>query len=321
MTALHQLPLALAATLAATAPAQAFRDTFRYPDGNAVPGWTAQTGSFSVLNGQLLLTTGASEWSFLTRDGLSAKNCVLDGEFYYGSGLQFGGLAARHQGGTNPTVTGKIQTGAGTPGFGRLYLYNWPGTSIFADVPNGTFSAFLRLLVVGSQAWLQVDADKNQVYEQTLGPHALTVDAPGRVGVSAYGTTILDNFEFFDAVLRERAGSTPRIGRTYQMDFHSADPGRTYVGMASLTNTGIPLGDRTIPLGADSLLELSLSLGGNLGLVGTTDGNGVGAPRLVLPYQPSLVGLGIYLAVVTLDPTMPGGVRSISNEHHVQVRG
>ena len=87
------------AVLASPLASQTFIDGFNYPNGPVVPGWTQQRGAWQVINGHIGITSDAL-WSYITKDGLSPKNCVLDGEFFYvGAGVHFGGLTSRHPGG------------------------------------------------------------------------------------------------------------------------------------------------------------------------------------------------------------------------------
>ena len=73
---------------------------------------------------------------------------------------------------------------------------------------------------------------------------------------------------------------------------------------------------RTIPLSADHLLTLSVS--GLLPHVfqnyfGWLDGWGRGTASIDIPPWPALIGLRIHSAFITLDPTSPLGIKSISN--------
>src|SRR5690606_4088752 len=133
----RSLAAALTALVAPLA-APTDRDDFNYPNGTAIPGWTQQRGVWQVINGRIATTSGAT-WSYITKDGIVARNCVLDGDFYFvGSGVQFAGLTARHQGGNQDAnlLMVKIQNNGGANDFDRIFGYERPGASLFADIPG-----------------------------------------------------------------------------------------------------------------------------------------------------------------------------------------
>ena len=81
---------------------------------------------------------------------------------------------------------------------------------------------------------------------------------------------------------------------------------------------GIPIGGgQFIPLGLDPLLDLSLGVGGSLGLVGITDANGVGTPTLQIPNLTALVGVSFHAAGVTAGSG--GSIGNISNNHYIKI--
>lgn len=103
--------------LAASAiPAQQYTETFTLPNGPTIPGWTAHNnGNWSIVNGRLTKSGGGSP-DFLTKDGFTALNSVLDLEVFYGSvpGVQHGALTSRHPGTSalTPILYAKIQDNA-----------------------------------------------------------------------------------------------------------------------------------------------------------------------------------------------------------------
>jgi hypothetical protein len=315
--------LLLAALIASPVSAQVFEDTFPYPNGPVIPGWTARTGVWTVTN-QRIRTTSGSVWSYITKDGFTLKDCVMDGDFYFvGAGTQFAGLTARHQGGTTDSnlLMCKIQNNSGLPDFDRVYIYERPSPSLFADIPGGTLSARLRMIVLDAQCWLLVDANTDGVFEQTVGPMTLpTMLNAGLVGMNGFQTSEMDNFKLYDAVLIGAPGSTPKIGTTYQMQLRAAQPqGTLFVCAASFGAAGIPIDTRKIPLSVDALLLMSFSAPGLFSFVGMLDGQGNGAPSIHLPNDPSLVGLSLHVAGMTFVGTAPSGIANISNNHYITI--
>jgi hypothetical protein len=147
-----------------------------------------------------------------------------------------------------------------------------------------------------------------------------THNAAGRVGAvtgnsPGIGVSELDNFAFFDAVLVAQPGTQARIGSSYQMTLQAPVTQPTpYFGIASQTAGAFPLdGSRAIPLGFDPLFNVSLTLGGVLGLFGSTNASGTGSPQFNIPNMASLVGLRIFVSAFTLDLAQPFGVGHISN--------
>ena len=307
---------------------QVFEEHFNYPNGVIIPGWTQEVGTWAVKNGRLT-GTGAG-WRFITKKNFLAKDCVLDGTFYFaGAGIQFGGLAARQPGkgsGTN-LVLGKIQNNWGGTGFDQAYIYELPLKHIYTNlVRRGIPSAGLRLILLDDQAWLRLDTDRDGLYESTLGPVALGhVQGAGLIGLGSYGPTEMDDFKFYDAVLMEFPGSVPKIGTPYLMRFH-APPTKAwgftpYLCFASLSNRGVPLKARRIPLGADSMILLSMAVPNVFSrFIGILDSKGNAYPEIRIPNDPSLSGLVLYVAGFTLDPRKPFGIGAISNDHRIRIR-
>ncbi len=318
----------VAALLASPLGAQVFEEHFNFPNGSLVPGWTQEVGTWVIRNGRLAGT--GPGWRFITKNNFLAADCVLDGTFFFaGKGVQFGGLAGRQPGkgsGTN-LVLGKIQDNWGGTGFDQAYLYELPQRHTYTNLAGrGALSADLRLILLGGKAWLRLDTDRNGLYESTLGPLTLThVKGPGLIGMASYGPTEMDDFKFFDAVLMEVPGSLPKIGSTYRMRFR-APPTRAwgftpYICFASLSNTGIPLKARKIPLGPDPMILLSLVLPDIFNrFLGILDKNGDAYPEIRIPNDPSLLGGVLYVAGITLDPRKPYAVGAISNDHRVLIR-
>jgi len=310
--------------LSAWSSAQVYQDAFNYPNGASVPGWTVQNGAFQVINGRLAATSGTT-WAYITKDGYNLNDCTIEGDFYFvGAGVQFAGLTSRHPGtpGDNNLVMCKIQNNGAAADFDRCFVYerNY-GASVYADIPGGTLQATCRLITLDGQAWMYTDADQNGTFELTIGPKPLgTVLGPGLVGMTGYQTSEMDNFKYYDAVLKDQPGSTPRIGTTYTMQFRADRPaGTIFVCAASFSAAfGIPIDSRFLPLDFDPLFILSFSSPGLLNLIGTLDGNGDGFPNLVIPNLPYLVGTSFYVAGFTFTPGIaPSDIGNISNNHRV----
>jgi hypothetical protein len=316
----------LALLLASSLSAQFFTETFSYPSGPTVPGWTAASGTWEIKNGRLAAT--GSGWRYINKDGFSAKDCVLDGEFFLvTSSLQFGGLTVRHPGGnsTSSLVMCKIQNNS-SPGpataFNRCYIYEQPGSSVYMDVPlPRPTSVYCRMIMLDQNAWMLVDADKDGLFEMTVGPKVVnSIHSPGLVGMNSYGPCEMDNFKFYNAVITGDAGNPkPQPGNTLQFNLRGA-PSTAYQAASSLGRSGIPVGSgRVVPLDADPLFFLSASgavpqLFGNYAYVLDPTGNGF--VRVGLPQIPALVGVTFFTAFVTYDAS---GITGISNDHQVTI--
>ncbi len=320
--------LLLAAVLLAPPLAgQAFEEHFNFPNGTVIPGWTKEVGAWAVRNGRLFGT--GKGWRFLTKNQFLAKDCVLEGTFFFaGTGVQFGGLVARHPGkgsGTN-LVLGKIQDNWPGKGFDQAYLYELPQVHTYLNLKKrGTLAVVLRLILLDDQAWLKVDGDRDGVFEETLGPLKLGhVLGAGLVGLASYGPTEMDDFKFFDAVLKERAGSVPAIGKTFRMHLRAPlakGKATPYLCLVSPTNGGIPLRARKIPLGPDPALNLPFLLPGVFQrFLGLLDSKGDAFPAIRIPNDPSLVGGVFYVAGFTIDLSKPFAVGAVSNDLRIRIR-
>jgi hypothetical protein len=95
-----------------------------------------------------------------------------------------------------------------------------------------------------------------------------------------------------------------------------ADAGRPYQMGSSFGDGPIPIDTRNLGLSVDPLLVLSVSglaPGVFQGYAGSLDAQGEGKAKLAIPNIPTLKGIRIYTAFVTLLPAAPSGVSSISN--------
>jgi hypothetical protein len=91
----------------------------------------------------------------------------------------------------------------------------------------------------------------------------------------------------------------------------------TYILAASFISDpqqGIPLGGRVLPLYPDSLFFATIGTNGLLpGFLGHLNGAGQAQVRVMIPEWIWLQNRTVYVAYVTLDPTAPAGVRTVSN--------
>lgn len=111
----------------------------------------------------------------------------------------------------------------------------------------------------------------------------------------------------------------PRPGGTVPLDLHAPnDPNRSYIMAVSLSNAGIPVGSRVIPLFPDTIFFVTLS--NFLPTVtrnyqGVLDANGRATATLDLTSltNPALQGITLHHAFVVLNPASPNGISTISN--------
>jgi len=146
--------------------------------------------------------------------------------------------------------------------------------------------------------------------------------------VSANGGSQIDKwapnlrFTVVQAVLT--GSGTPRPGNTIDLDILApADAGLPYQLATSLSTGPIVLGNRQIGLGPDDLLVVSIfgylpSVFVNYAAI--LDANGKAKAKINLLNSPALVGLRLHSAFVTLHPSSPFGIRSISNTFSFSVQ-
>ena len=107
----------------------------------------------------------------------------------------------------------------------------------------------------------------------------------------------------------------PRIGTTWRVRFATPVPQNTpWLAALALGNTGIPIGARAVPLALDPLFALTLANAGAIGLAGLVDANGDGNLAFPVPNDPSLTGVALFAAAMTLDGARPFGVGTISQD-------
>jgi hypothetical protein len=125
------------------------------------------------------------------------------------------------------------------------------------------------------------------------------------------------NLRFTVITVSLTGSGSPRPGGAIDLGLLSvADPGRPYQVGTALGEGPIPLGSRQIGLSADDLLMVS-----TLGLLptvfvnyaGVLDAGGQAKARIDILNDRALIGIRLHSAFVTLDPSAPFGIRSISN--------
>jgi hypothetical protein len=100
------------------------------------------------------------------------------------------------------------------------------------------------------------------------------------------------------------------------------DAGLAYQAGTSLTAGPTPLGSRTLGLGLDAVLAVSVSNGLPLTFqdyAGFIGANATATATVHIPNVPMLVGQFFYTAFITLDPKYPLGIKSISDTASFQV--
>lgn len=323
------LPLFLISLSAVAVPAQIFTETFEYPDGNVIPGWTARRGEWQVSSGRVSATTSAT-WCYLTKDGVSAATGVVEAELFFSPfGIQFVGLTMRHNGGAEDTdlLMIKLQSSGGTgstAGFDRLYAYErpLPLSTWFTALTRAIRQARVRMITRTNEFWVELDGDRDGIYELALPRRPITrVFNPGFLGVSGFEFCELDELKFYDATLTPEPLAVPRVGASYRLQLDTPTANALWFGILSLGRAGLDVGQgRKVPLTLDDLFTISLGSAPALGLIGTTDANGDASPAVPIPPQASLVGFNMFMAAVTIDQTKPFWVGHISNEQHIRIR-
>jgi hypothetical protein len=300
------------------------------------PAWQVRSGTWTFQNGQATQTAGV--WGYLTLQGISLYNCVVECDVYWGTtaAVKFGGVAARHPGtAADDACMVKVQSnGATVMGFDTLWNYERPSGGALAQTAIAPLmtATRIRLVCLNGEGWLYHDSNQDGVFDKMVGPKPYTGHpAAGELGITGYAqnsaAAVIDNFAYYDAVLTDDGSTTPIIGTNHLMTLTTPATRITpFICAAALSNGtkngikgGIPIGGgRWVPLAPDPILNLSLALGGPLGLVGITDAQGVGKPTLNIPNDRALIGLSLVLAGVTLGG--PTGFESISNDHRVTIQ-
>jgi hypothetical protein len=318
------------AVLAAAAGAQSYRDSFDYPDGTVVPGWTEQSGDWLVSGGRLYLGGPVGiGYKHITKDGWNVRHSVTEARIFYEGplvGIRAAGLTARLVGTWTIWCAIQDNTEPIGVGFDSFWLYERPGTGSHAQINLPAFlSCRVRLLVHNATASVQVDTNGDGAWD-LAGTTALSLLlAAGEHGCSSAFLTPqtrspgIDDFALFDAVLTSTGTAQP--GTTLTLNLQGNVPGAPYQAAAAFAAApGIPVDTRSIPLAPDALTVLSLSLPSVFqGFTGGLNGTGAGTARIAIPAVPALAGVVFHSAFVTLSGGAPSGIASISNDHRIAI--
>jgi hypothetical protein len=325
---MRSLPFLAIVLTSGALSAQAFTETFPFPNGTLIPGWTTQNGAFAITN-QRLVPTGGRIAQYITTDRFSAiADCVQDVDVYYPTvvSLHYGGVCARHVGGPGEPglVMQKLQdnSSTGTGAFNSSWLYERPGgaQAITGAQITPTVAGRVRMIIKGNQSWQQVDTNMDGIFEVQGVARTLiapTTPAAGLVGITGYNAAEMDNYKFYDGVLMQNpAGGPPTIGTSYSMTFSAplvnASP-TPWRWALSFGKAGVPLGDgRALPLSLDPLFNVTLGIG--VGGV-LQSGSPEGTFAIPLPNDPSLIGVTVFAGAFTLDASRWLSVGAISNDH------
>jgi hypothetical protein len=235
-------------------------------------------------------------------------------------GFGFGAFARLyHADGTPKGPQFQISTsGAGNqrdPSIDMDYVGNFVCT--WEDDSGGDFDVKLRRFdrhgnPLGAEITVNTQVAGDQTYARTVlsqsGQRMFSIwfDA---VGEDAYGR--LFELEILDAQPALAVGQSS----TLSLELPGQE-GRSYLLLGSFaTSPAIPIGvDRKLALAPDAFFQFLLAfpmspLGS--GFAGTLDGNGRAQASLNLPLIPSLAGVTLNFAPVTLDPQSPTGVLGV----------
>ena len=289
-----------------------------------VTGFTSSTDtSFPVKTGPDLTRQGGAD-AFICRVEASGKDFEYCG-FIGGAGWEYGWAVAVDARGaafitgetSSPEQTFPVKHG---PGLRFTYLDDAFVAKVAPDGKDLVYCGYIGGSDREEAHGIAVDPSGNayvggwtisdeKSFPVTVGPD-LTFNE----------TNVLPSADAFVAkialVLLSASGSTRAGGR---MDFTldaTDDAGRYYQAASSFSAGPIPIDTRTVGLGYDGLLWLSLS-----GLLpdtfldyrGTIGPDGRATASLVIPDLGEVIGLKIHTAFVTLDPAAPSGIKSISN--------
>jgi len=323
------LTLLLLCLVGGATGAQIFMEPFNYAPGTTIGLWNEYRGDWNAVTNSSPEPVAESEqktaYQYLVHPKFNFQDCAADCLVLYNTSsskrLQFGGVTLRCNDPANDTdlIHIKIQDNNSSGDFDRVFVYDRPGSSVWAD-PTPTLRATVRLLAIDARLVGQVDVDGDGLWDLELTKtSALTVKA-GPVGLCAYGGAQMDDFNLYDGVmLNDTASPRPQPGATLTFVMRGF-PNAQYVAASSLGKVGIPLPDgRVVPLGPDGMFFASAQ---NLlptlfrKYQGSMDGNGDASCSIALPKNPALVGVTVFTAFVN---TGGGYILNISNDHQVTI--
>ena len=116
-----------------------------------------------------------------------------------------------------------------------------------------------------------------------------------------------------------KASDEVMLGGYLEMNLHvPAQPfGPYYLAFSLGMETGIPVGSRFFPLNPDLLFMLTF---GSPAFTGNLDSQGKRTLSQYIPNDPGLSGIVLYSAFLTIDPSAPKGVRTISNPEEIKLQ-
>jgi len=146
-----------------------------------------------------------------------------------------------------------------------------------------------------------------RVYKGAVGAYTATTGSMGNSGLKTR-ITIKDG--------SITVSGTARPGTTVSLDLASpSDAGNVYQLASSFGTGPIPLGSRKLNLSFDSLLLITAQNqvpGVFVRYSGTFDSTGLARAQIKIPSLPALTGVRIHSAFVSLNPSSPLGIQTIS---------
>lgn len=172
------------------APVATNCDGFEIPDTTVIPGWTehSTSGDFSIVGGQLQTTATMNVYqNTITMDGTTETDGCATIDLNYGAGntVRAIGVVLRWTSPTDFIVALVQDNGSGTSVFNSMWIYEYPGeVQVAANFMVGSLGAApsIRAEVVGTQVTLQVDVDRDGIYDQSISGTTTKLD-PGLDGV------------------------------------------------------------------------------------------------------------------------------------------
>lgn len=300
------------------ASAQVLTDSFTYPNGPTIGAWVESKGNWNAVSNQAEAEQ-VFAWQYLTHPSAMHRDvacqCIVTYNAASTQALQFGGVAIRATGAATDTnlIMCKFQDNNSSGDFDRLYIYDRPGASTWADPTTPSKQGLVRLLAIDTRIVCQLDTDMDGAWDLVINHTSAQAPTVGPVGLTGFGGALLDDFALFDAVLLPDVSNPPATPGSTQKYVMRGNPGDGFQAALALGNAGIPVGAAgTIPLSFDPLLLTSLNF---RGFNGTLDGNGDGSFTFFIPAIAALVGTRYHAAFVTIN----AGISGISNDHQVTI--
>jgi len=164
-------------------------DTFDYPDGTQVYGWTEHSGDWTIADHQLV-SPGNTETHCITSNyaSITGDACVTVRVFYQtASAGQYGAAMVWYED-IDAHLCFRIQDNAGAGFFDSCGLYQNGEGSLESGLNFGP-SPIIQLEVIGSTAWGRVDVDADQVWDHVCSTEV--TPAAGECGLAHTGPSIV----------------------------------------------------------------------------------------------------------------------------------